>query len=150
MLAPSTTGVNRSSTPRIARLESEHACRGTGTHIASGQSRNASAIDIAERTPNARVSYEAEHTTPRLPGRPPTMSRGAFPAPSGSTERATATKKASASASKMRGIPNTTEARWEGRGEMGGVRPDESGEFEGEWQETRGEWRVREARTATG
>src|ERR1035437_1522012 len=81
MLAPSTTGVNRSSTRRIARLASEHACRGTGTHIAVGQSRRACAIDIADRTPNARVSYDAEHTTPRLPGRPPTMSSCALPAP---------------------------------------------------------------------
>src|ERR1035437_10059540 len=143
MLAPSTTGVNRSSTRRIARLASEHACRGTGTHIAVGQSRRACAIDIADRTPNALVSYDAEHTTPRLPGRPPTMSRGAFPAPSGSTERATATKKASASARRMRGMLNTVGLRRE-RGERRGEWRDQMGvaRTSGEWGETSGEGRV--------
>src|SRR5712691_5181813 len=73
--------------------------------MASGQGRSALDIGIADRSPNARVSYEAEHTTLRLPGRPPTISNGARPAPSGSTARATATKKASASARRMwRGI----------------------------------------------
>ena len=85
-----------------ARLLSEQARRGTGTHIASGHNRSARAIGMADRTPNFRASYEAEHTTPRLSRVPPTMSSDALPAPSGSTIRATATKNASASASRMR------------------------------------------------
>src|ERR1019366_7612154 len=148
MLAPSTAGVKRSRTRRIARLASEQACRGTGTHIASGQSRSACAIDIADRTPNALVSYDAEHTTPRLPGRPPTMSSCALPAPSGSTERATATKKASASARRMRGMLNTVGLRRE-RGEKGRVaRPDGSGEDE--WGVGRNEWRGASLRGENG
>src|SRR5688572_18740380 len=102
MLAPSTTGANRSSTARISPLFAEHAFRGTGTHIAFGHSLSARAIGIAERTPNFRVSYDAEHTTPRLSRDPPTISRRALPAPSGSTMRATATKNASASARRTR------------------------------------------------
>jgi hypothetical protein len=62
-------------------------------------------VGIADRTPNARVSYDAEQTTPRPAGDPPTMSSGARPAPSGSTRRATATKKASASTRRMRRVP---------------------------------------------
>jgi len=102
MLAHSTTGANRSSTDAISRLFSEHAPRGTGTHIACGQSLSAREIGMAERTPNLRASYEAEQTTPRLPGAPPTIRSRARPAPSGSTSLATATKNASASASRMR------------------------------------------------
>src|SRR5690349_14188431 len=102
MLAPSTTGVKRASTAAIAFDVALQAWRGTGTHIASGQRRSACAIGIAERTPKARVSHEAEQTTPREPGRPPTMSSVALPAPSGSVIRATETKKASASAWRMR------------------------------------------------
>src|SRR5918999_5937874 len=102
MLAPSTIGANCSSTARISALFLEQALRGTGTQVAFGHSRNARAIGIAERTPNLRVSYDAEQTTPRLSRDPPTISSGALPAPSGSTIRATATKKASASASKIR------------------------------------------------
>ncbi len=102
MLAPCTMGVNRTSVAAIAREVVPHALRGTGTHMASGHSRSACEMGIAERTPNARVSYEAEHTTPRDPGRPPTMSSGALPAPSGSAMRATATKNASASARRIR------------------------------------------------
>jgi hypothetical protein len=41
-------------------------------------------MGIAERTPNFRVSYDAEQTTPRLPAAPPTINNGALPAPSGS------------------------------------------------------------------
>ena len=70
--------------------------------MAPGQSFNAREIGIAERTPCSRASYDAEHTTPRLPGAPPTISNDARPAPSGSTCRATATKNASASARRMR------------------------------------------------
>ena len=62
-----------------------------GTQTAPGQSRSARAMGIAERTPNFRVSYEAEQTTPRLSREPPTMRSLALPAPSGSTARATAT-----------------------------------------------------------
>ena len=102
MLDGCTTGANRCSTAAISRLLRLQAPRGTGTQVASGQSCSARAIGMAERTPKARHSYDAEHTTPRLPGRPPTMRRGARPAPSGSTMRATATKNASASASRMR------------------------------------------------
>ena len=101
MLADATTGAKRSSTARISRLFRTHSWRGTGTTVAPGQSRNARAIGMAERTPNRRASYDAEVTTPR-PDRPPTMSSGARPAPSGSASRATATKKASASARRMR------------------------------------------------
>jgi hypothetical protein len=70
--------------------------------MASGQSRSAREIGIADRTPNFLVSYEAEHTTPRLPAAPPTIRNGALPAPSGSTMRATATKNASASTRRIR------------------------------------------------
>ena len=56
MLADCTTGEKRSSTARISRCFREQAPRGTGTHMASGQSRSAREIGIAERTPNARVS----------------------------------------------------------------------------------------------
>src|SRR5512138_1808513 len=66
MLAPSTLGAYRSSIARIWRLLSEQARRGTGTHMASGQRRSARAMGIADRTPNFRASYDAEHTTPRL------------------------------------------------------------------------------------
>ena len=82
---------NRSSTARISRCLREHAPRGTGTHIACGQSRSAREMGIALRTPNLRVSYDALHTTPRLSRVPPTMSSSARPAPSGSTMRAMAT-----------------------------------------------------------
>ena len=50
-----------------------------------------------------RASYDAEHTTPRLCAWPPTTRRRAFPAPSGSTRRATATNIWSQSARRMRG-----------------------------------------------
>src|SRR3954466_9784386 len=70
--------------------------------MAFGHSLSAREIGIAERTPNFRASYDAEQTTPRLSRVPPTMSSGSFPAPSGSTILATATKKASASASRIR------------------------------------------------
>src|SRR5687768_17634811 len=93
-LAPSTAGAYTSSTLRMRRLISEHAFEGTGTHIASGHRRNAREIGIADRTPNLRVSYDAEHTTPRLSRVPPTMSSGVLPAPPASTTRATATKNA--------------------------------------------------------
>src|SRR5688500_4589471 len=102
MLAPSTTGANCPRTSRISALFAEHALRGMGTHIASGQSLRARAIGIAERTPNFRVSYDAEQTTPRLSRDPPTIRRRALPAPRGSTMRATATKNASASARRTR------------------------------------------------
>ena len=72
------------------------------TTTACGQSRNARAMGIADRTPKRRASYDAEHTTPRLSRGPPTMRSGSFPAPSGSTIRATATKNASASARRIR------------------------------------------------
>src|SRR6185437_1539424 len=104
MLAVSTTGANRWRIARIWWLFAEHSRRGTGTHIARGQRRNACDTGIADRTPNALVSYEAEQTTPRLSAEPPTMRRGARPAPSGSTNRATATKNASASASRTLGM----------------------------------------------
>src|SRR5688500_447077 len=91
MLAPSTTGANLSSVPRISWLFTEQAFRGTGTHTASGHSLSARDIGIAERTPYLRVSYEAEHTTPLLSLDPPTIRSRAFPAPSGSIMRATAT-----------------------------------------------------------
>ena len=85
MLAPSTTGVKRCSTRTdLERSSREHAPRGTGTHMACGQSLSACAVGMAERTPNLRVSYEAEQTTPRLSREPPTIRSGAFPAPSGS------------------------------------------------------------------
>src|SRR5688500_11333901 len=102
MLAPSTTGANCSSTARISALFTPHAFRGTGTHIASGHSLSAREIGIADRTPNLRVSYDAEQTTPRLSRDPPTIRSGALPAPSGSTILATATKNASASARRTR------------------------------------------------
>jgi hypothetical protein len=92
----------RASTAASALEVAPQACRGTGTHIASGQSRSACEIGIADRTPNTRVSYEAEQTTPRDPGRPPTIRSGDLPAPSGSVMRATATKNASASAWRIR------------------------------------------------
>ena len=91
MLAPSTIGANCSSAFRISALFLMQALKGTGTHIAAGQSRRARAIGIADRTPNLRTSYDAEQTTPRLSREPPTIRRDAFPAPSGSTARATAT-----------------------------------------------------------
>src|SRR4051812_23073799 len=97
-LAPSTCGANRASTARISLLFTPQALLGTGTHIAFGHNLSAREIGIADRTPNLRVSYDAEQTTPRLSADPPTMSRGSLPAPSGSTIRATATKNASASA----------------------------------------------------
>jgi hypothetical protein len=111
-LAPSTIGVNRWSTARISLLFAEQALPGTGTNIAFGQSFSALAIDIADRTPYWRASHDAEQTTPRLPRLPPTISSGDFPAPSGSTSLATAAKKASASASKMRG-GGVTMRRWD-------------------------------------
>src|SRR5690242_3880928 len=115
-LAPSTTGEKRSRTLRISWLFSEHALRGTGTHIAFGQSLSAREIGIADLTPNFRASYDAEHTTPRLSRVPPTINSGSRPAPSGSTIRATATKNASASARRIRrsltgrGGPERTES----------------------------------------
>jgi hypothetical protein len=62
-------------------------------------------MGIPDRTPNVRASYEAEQTTPRPSGLPPTRRWGARPAPSGSTILATAQNMASQSASKMRGDP---------------------------------------------
>ncbi len=53
--------------------------RGTPTTVASGQSRKAWEVGIAERTPYARVSYDAEVTTPRPDGAPPTIRSGAPP-----------------------------------------------------------------------
>ena len=55
-LAVSTTGANFFSKSRISALLARQALKGTGTHIAFGQSRRARAIGIAERTPNLRVS----------------------------------------------------------------------------------------------
>ncbi|MBK6306434.1 MAG: hypothetical protein IPF47_12260 [Gemmatimonadetes bacterium] len=56
MLAPCTMGAKRCSTAEISRLLRPQAPRGTGTHIACGQSRSARAIGIADRTPNWRAS----------------------------------------------------------------------------------------------
>src|SRR5262249_13810880 len=54
------------------------------------------------RTPNLRAPYEAEVTTPRPSGRPPTMIRST-PASSGIFRRQTSTKKASRSTCIRRG-----------------------------------------------
>ena len=70
MLAAWTVGVNRSRTARISRCLAEHARRGTGTHMASGQSRNAREIGMADRTPNlpGLVRSGADHAA--AAGRP--------------------------------------------------------------------------------
>ena len=59
--------------------------RGLST-IALGQRLSASTIDIAERTPKRRASYEAAHTTPRL-ACPPT--RTGLPRSAGSSRCST-------------------------------------------------------------
>ena len=75
----------------MSRLFCAQASHGTGTTVASGHNRTACTIGIAECTPKARASYDAEVTTPRCSGEPPTMRNLALPAPSGSARRATAT-----------------------------------------------------------
>src|SRR6056297_500367 len=97
-----TTGARSSRAVRTARLRSEQAERGTPTTIASGQRRSALPVGIAERTPYSRQGYEAEVTTPRPEEDPPTISRSARPAPSGSSRRATCTKNWSQSTSRIR------------------------------------------------
>src|SRR6185437_820180 len=82
---------------------------------------------IADRTPNCLVSYDAEQTTPRLSAEPPTMSSGARPAPSGSTNRATATKNASASASRTLGTTFTAGAHDGNHGRVQGERTQRHG-----------------------
>src|SRR5689334_4369247 len=61
----------------------------------SGQRTDASARGMPERTPHFRASRDAAATTPRLPGRPPTMT--GRPASSGRRARSTATKNESRS-----------------------------------------------------
>lgn len=58
-----------------------------GTQIACGQSRSAVTEGIAERTPNARASYEQVVTTPRRPGCPTITG---LPASSGRSRTSTA------------------------------------------------------------
>ncbi len=75
----------------MARLFWLHAFRATPTTMAPGQSRRAWAVGMPDRTPNFRAAYDAEVTTPRPCGEPPTSSSSALPAPSGSVNRATCT-----------------------------------------------------------
>ena len=56
--------------------------------MASGHKRSACDMGMADFTPNARASYEAEQTMPRPSAVPPTRRYGARPAPSGSAHRA--------------------------------------------------------------
>jgi hypothetical protein len=92
MDAASTSGVKRPRTSRTSRLLRPHISRGTGTTFACGQRRSAWAVGMADRQPNRLVSYDADVTTPRPSGDPPTSSSGSRPAPSGSASRAHWTK----------------------------------------------------------
>ena len=49
-----------------------YSAKRVGTTSKPGQSRMARAMGMAERTPKRRAAYEAEVTTPRPEGRPPT------------------------------------------------------------------------------
>jgi hypothetical protein len=55
-LAGSNTGAKRASTAKISRLLRATTSRGTGTTMASGQRRTASAVGMPARTPKARAS----------------------------------------------------------------------------------------------
>ena len=80
-----------SKNPRDAPSIAGQSC---STTIAWGHRRIASAIGIAEYTPNTRASYEAAATTPR-DTEPPT--RTGLPRSDGSSRWATAAKNASRS-----------------------------------------------------
>ena len=58
-----------------------------GRKTPSGQRRAAVRSGIADCTPKARASYDAALTTPRSPGRPPTMT--GFPRSDGSSSTST-------------------------------------------------------------
>jgi len=70
----STSGVKRRRIAMTSRLTRWYFAPSTGTKIASGQSRLAVRIGIAEWIPKRRASYEAALTTPRslLPPTPTT------------------------------------------------------------------------------
>ena len=57
--------------------------------MAWGQRRKAFPVGMADRTPKARASYEAEATTPRPEGDPPTIT--GLPMSDGSLIRSTET-----------------------------------------------------------
>ena len=72
-LIGSTSGVYEAKIAMTSSLASRYRSGRPGTKMPSGQRRAAVRSGIAEKTPNARASYEAALTTPRSPGRPPTM-----------------------------------------------------------------------------
>ena len=73
--AITTRGACRSSTARTSRDASRYQSKSPLTTVASGQSRSARPVGIPLFTPNFRAPYDAEVTTPRPSGRPPTMIR---------------------------------------------------------------------------